>query len=218
MPTLNIPLPMLRELLTKVIPFAARDTWMPTLNAVKIEARDGSLISSATDRYVIGMARIEYAADDFAVIIPLDRCRDILSYYKQPRRAIEVPNVVLELDDDKRLTISQPGSDPEIRLAFDAEKGNPPDLTRMTRDLFAKETTDQPVTIAAEYLAKFKHLGDLAIKPTGERKPVLILASGFVGAVMSKGMSDKTTAEILTTKAAEWASVLGVGAEAEAAA
>lgn len=84
----------LRDLVSPVLPLASKDSMLPILNAVLIETDGKWLSASATDRFRLGIKRIEKrpTEDDpttewapFRAVVPLPALRSLLSVFKPSR-------------------------------------------------------------------------------------------------------------------------------------
>lgn len=206
----------LRDLVRRVLPFVGTDEILPMLTGVAFEARGGMLTATATDRYVIGVAKLTMPeAPDVVFSITAGHWREVLRLYPVPRKAGEPLPVTLTVDDD-HLTTSRPGAVPEVTARFPLL--DPDWLVNKARSVVARHLTldaapEQPSTYNPRYLARFAHLGEsITVLPSEPNKPTVIISHDFVGAIMpmhrSTSLGGATPDEVRTKARAEWADAL----------
>jgi hypothetical protein len=90
-PTRWLPVGMVETLLDPVIPLASTDSILPLINRVRMRRSGPWMIATASDRYVAGASRQrangDCPLDGWAVEIPLDQAKQLVSLAKQYRRA-----------------------------------------------------------------------------------------------------------------------------------
>lgn len=100
----------LRAALIGVAAHAANEPTLPAISAVRFEASGGRLLLVATDRYTLGVYRVDVGAtdgahDDFEALVPAADVKLILSTFKTSRH--DDPAATLSLDGGT-LTVSTP--------------------------------------------------------------------------------------------------------------
>lgn len=190
----------LAELVTPIIPLAGRDDYMPVINAVLIESDGKWLSASATDRFRIGIKRIEkYATDDdpatewpqFRALVPLRSIKAILAMHK-PRRGALPPDLTLTVADNS-LTVEAVGAFDlfdSARFTYTLQAGDFPAVRSLIRDALAKPADERATDfgINPDFMADFKAVGRtlrVVTGPTranGDKGPLILTDNnGFIG-------------------------------------
>jgi DNA polymerase III sliding clamp (beta) subunit (PCNA family) len=194
MSELTISIRDLKALVEPVMPFAARDDGLPTINTVYIESRGSHLLAFATDRFRLGCQRLAAAEDgrwpEWSANIPVATLRSIFQTYK-PKRFAE-PMVTLKIDGDA-LTVH--GDDALVDL-LDASVTYPlaggafPKVRNILREAIASEERGGEVGVNPAFLADFargRSGGPLAMRVGGEKSPILFAdGDDFVAVLMPR--------------------------------
>jgi hypothetical protein len=142
----------LHRMLTQVAPHISRDDTLPVITAVHLEARDGFLFASATDRFTMAIARQPILnTDEWKVIIPgvhlaglnawLKACHDITLTYSS--------------DDKPQLTLAD-GTN-SITIATLDSSHTLPDWRRLIRKYLDMDVEPVPLSgVTSKYLARWK--------------------------------------------------------------
>ena len=88
--TISVKATVLRELLEGVSLHASKDSSLPTLNAVSIEAGEGKIIARATDRYRLIKGEVEGEGDLSSSLIPLADIKRVITLIKEEKWEREV--------------------------------------------------------------------------------------------------------------------------------
>lgn len=226
MTTLTLLPEELRDLVGRVLPFASKDWMLPTFCAVAIVARDGRVTATATDRYTIGVAKVDKPGQpDVTFSISATHWRQVLSLYPAPRKKGEPLPVTLTVDDE-HLTTSRPGAVPEVTARFPLV--DPEYLVKgqsvLSKHLAAEPVEEQsPTCYNPTMLARFAHLGQsLTVLPSGPKSPTVVLAHDFAGALMpmshSADAGGSTAAEVRAKAREDWTNLLTVSSFGEVSA
>ena len=92
--------------------FAGTDSTLPMLNAVRLEASETQLIAVATDRFTLGVRRVDYAGESFELMLSLADVRTLAKMAKTVGRHFELRTVTVELsraESDNRVVSVQFG-------------------------------------------------------------------------------------------------------------
>lgn len=184
----------LKELLSSVLPFADRSSLVLGYNRVGLRgvAATKTITSLATDRYSVGAAKIEQETPDFDFSLSTDDCKRILSLYPAPRRRADEKPIAVALTDAEA-TFSQPGQLPSITCTVDASKFAPGvTITKLLAKVIRSDPAPIPGwTARPDLVSRVKHLGEsVRFTSTGDGKPLLVTANGFVGAIMPLRLRD----------------------------
>jgi hypothetical protein len=60
---------------------------IPAIATVRIEATDGRFVSIATDRYVLGVSRVDYTGEAFSLTVDVDDAKNLARIAKTVKRA-----------------------------------------------------------------------------------------------------------------------------------
>lgn len=187
-----------RTLVEPVVPLAGTDAMIPVLNAVQILGEGKWLTATATDRFRVGIKRIEkHATDDdpttewpeFSALIPLRSVRSILATFK-PTRGFD-PAMTLTVEDD-RLIVEADGAFAlfdSSRFVHYLQAGEYPEVRSVIRDALAVPDDERAsrVVISPSKFADFKACGatSLRIHLGRPHKPLVVTDdNGFIGALM----------------------------------
>jgi hypothetical protein len=209
MSAITIDLNELRTLLARVIPFAADHKLysgaLPVIESVQLQVRGDQLIASATDRYVLGMARTSIEGDkDFEALLKILDVKHILTIFKS-RKGIAT-----------KVTLTRTGglSDGTLAVALaDGLFAGADDLTAKyglidgtfpkVHEIFTKWEAPTEATATGynpAYLARFAHVTthNLPIKLSGGGDRATIVQAGdyFLGAIMPVRITDMKFSEM----------------------
>lgn len=191
MTSIEVNLRHLREVVKAVQPFADKSKWLPEFGAIYVVCKDGWLAASATDRYVIGMARTEVLnAPDIEFGLSVDDWATFLKLYPVPRRAEPKPVKVTVADG--RVTIDQEGATPRVTVEFELAAGGRTSgrnsyLKALSQQLAIESTPLPGATVNPALLARFAHLDNgngIDFRFTSAMKPIIVTARNFVGMIM----------------------------------
>jgi hypothetical protein len=203
-----------KSLVAPVLPFASRDDMLPVLNSVLVESRGKWLSSTATDRFRVGVKRIEKATteDDqaaewpaFRALVSVRSARSVLDLFK-PRRHFN-PEMTLTVDGERLIVEGSGGFD-----LFDASRfehtlvdGEYPKTDSLFRTALATPAAKRvgEVGVNPAFLADFKAAAGsptLRIvtggKPdiAGKGNPLVVTDDdGFIGLLMPRAMTGGST-------------------------
>lgn len=202
-PALTLSAQQFRALVQPVIPCASTDYMLPVLNAVHVRTDGKWLVATATDRFRVGVKRVEkYPTDDdpsrewpeFAALIPLKAVRSILATFK-PTRGFD-PAMTLTVEDG-RLAVEAAGAFDlfdSSRFVHTLETGEYPGIESLIRK--ALDTPDEDragvVSFNPAYLADLKASGArgmrLQLGPPG--KPAMFTDDeGFLVLLMPRPLN-----------------------------
>ncbi|KAB2809233.1 hypothetical protein F9L07_19525 [Pimelobacter simplex] len=204
MTTLNITASQFAELVRPVLPLACGDDMLPVLNAVLIETDGKWLSATTTDRFRLGIKRVQkYATDDdpsvewpeFRALVPLRAVRSMLTTFK-PRRGSAFASLLLTVEDD-RLIVEGAGTFDlfdSSRIVHHLQVGEFPKTRSLIHAALEAPTADRAPEFAVNpaFLADFKACGSRGLRVlTGasraDGKPGAIVVTddnGFIGMLM----------------------------------
>lgn len=198
MSTINLTARQFAELMRPVVPHAAGDRLLPILSTVLIETDGKWLSAMATDRYTLGIQRIEKRATDddpatewpeFKALVPLRSVKALLALFKPSRNAV-LADMSLTVEDDKLVVEGAGGFDlfASSRFTYFLETGEYPNLRKAILGALASTSAAAPGTaydFAPSRLARFAGLRTLRMA-YGGRGAVVTDDDGFLGAVMPR--------------------------------
>lgn len=214
--SITIDLNELRTLLNRVIPFAESGKYgLPVLESIHLQTRGDYLIASATDRYVLGIARtkIEGAAG-FDALVKLRDVKHILATFKSRKDVIT--KVTLTRDgstaDGATLTVTLAdglfADADDLTAKYGLFDGEFPKL----HELFTKwEAPTEPTATGYNpaYLARFAHVAENRHEPVkvtpgaiattaGGKSFATIVQAGdyFLGAIMPVRLSEDFASDL----------------------
>lgn len=184
-----------------VEPMAGRDRIEgETVNSIRLQSEAGAIYTSATNRYVAGIARTNVKITS-GLDIMIDR-EDLLltrRLYPVPRRRLTDEHRIIVAVDDKIARFSQPDARPAVTVEFEIVQASPNlDLrSKMRQWIDSRRSPGRPVSFALDpqHLRRFAHLGHhvefhlaKAERPNSPSLPVLVFADRFAGAIMTRHM------------------------------
>lgn len=204
-----------RALVEPVLPMAAKDPMIPVLCAIQVVTEGRWLVATATDRYRVGIKRIEKSATDddpstewpqFSALIPTRAVRSILATFK-PTRGFD-PAMTLTVEGG-RLVVEAAGAFDlfdSSRFVHHLESAEYPKVRSLIRDALATHDDERVsrVAVSPAMFADFKACGSQSLRIlTGrENKPLVVTDDeGFIGLLMPR-RADKP--------AESWDDLLGI--------
>lgn len=205
MSTINLRAEQFADLVRPVIPLADATGMMPVLNAVLIEAEGKWLSATATDRFRVGIKRIEkFATDDdpttewpeFRALVPLRAVRALLTTFKPQRRSLLTSLSMTVEDDGRRLVTEGVGTFDlfdSSRITHHLEIGEYPAVRSLIRDALAHPVEDRAreFGVNPNFMADFKATGSRGLRivtgaPRGGMPGPIVVTDddGFIGALM----------------------------------
>jgi DNA polymerase III sliding clamp (beta) subunit (PCNA family) len=173
------------ELLQAVSPFAATDLTIPMLVAIHLEGDGKEIVSSTTDRYVLGTYTVPYEGAPFVFNLAMSDVKTILPVLKGlwKRYGDRMP-VTLTLKDDVLSFVTYDG---EIRA-----RSNGDDFPKV-RSLLVDDANATPVeglALNPTYMARFAKVANrtepMRLTFTGRNKSVGVkIGERFVGLIMT---------------------------------
>lgn len=189
-----------RTLVEPVLPMAGRDGMLPILTTVLVETDGMWLSAMTTDRFRVGIKRIEKRAteDDpatewpeFRALIPTRAVRAMLTTFK-PKRGTMDPTLTLTVDDNKMTTEAVGLFDlfDSGRFTHYLEDGEYPDLRAVVRKAMDVPDGERQSTIGVNpaFMADFKACGSTTMRLVvgGAKSPVVVTDDdGFLGLLMA---------------------------------
>lgn len=199
MTTLNLTAREFAAAVNPILPLAGRDDMLPVINAVLIETDGKWLSAMSTDRFRIGIKRIEKRPTDddpstewptFRALIPLRSVRSLLSMFK-PTRTMN-PELRLTVDGDNLIAEGAGGFDlfDSSRFTYALTPGEFPDLRALVRK--AAEKVDErahEAGINPFFMADFKACGNTTLRVAfgAPGRPIVLTDDdGFIGLLMPR--------------------------------
>lgn len=206
MSTLNITARQFADLVNPVLPLAEKDGMIPVLNAVLIETDGKWLSATATDRFRVGIKRIEKIATDddlaaewpeFRALIPLRAVRALLATFR-PRRNSTIASLAMSVEDDGRKLVTEGVGTFDLfdssRVTHYLEIGEYPGVRSIIRGALASTPEGRVTEFAVNpfFMADFKACGSRGLRilagvarENGKPGPLVVTDDeGFIGALM----------------------------------
>lgn len=204
MTTINLTASEFAALIRPVLPLAGDDMMLPVLNAVLIETDSKWLSATATDRFRLGIKRIEKrpteddeAADwpEFRALIPLRAVRSLLAMFKASRGYN--PSMSLTIEGDKLIAEGTGGFSlfDASRFTHQLENGEYPKVRGIFRECLAVKPEDRrgDFGINPSFMADFKATGATTLRVMGGSGEVgsgagIVITDddGFIGLLMPR--------------------------------
>lgn len=202
MTSVTVDLNELRTLLTRVMPFAeASNHGLPVLQSVYLQGRGNHLTATATDRYVVGMARLFVdGADGFNALVKLKDAKHILSTFKTRRGIITKVELAATgtAGVDSALTISLAdglfAEADELTARYSLIDGRFPAVEKIVT-AWEPPTETTGTGYNPTYLSRFANVTEGRSEPVkvlngGTGKPTIVQAGDyFIGAIMPVRLS-----------------------------
>lgn len=199
----------LYRIVTDAKNFTSRDTTLPMLQAVRLEATETQLVAVATDRFVLGVSRADYTGEAFTVNVDGAQVDTLIKMAKTAKRDESWREVTIDRGRAGLFDDAHPnGTIDTVTFAFTTGESitvTPsasefPKYQQLipTTTLLETETGHETPVIGfnAGNLAKFaKSAGAQAMRvyPRGAGKPaVILIGDAFVGLVMPVRVPDGT--------------------------
>jgi DNA polymerase III sliding clamp (beta) subunit (PCNA family) len=186
----------LHKLLTEAKSFAGSDVTLPMLTCIKLEATETQIVGVATDRFVLGATRVDYAGEAFTALLDKNTVDTLIKMSKTDKRSANWREVTLEIRETELEFRFTTGEALTVRPADY-------DFPKWRQLLPGNDYDDAPhqhlvhsVTVAAynaAYLARFgKVAGSHQMRIfTRASKPALVtIGDDFVGMIMPVRMAD----------------------------
>lgn len=109
--------PAFRQALATAMAFATSDDTLPPINQVSIEPVEQGIEIAATDRYVLSVEQVNVTGEPFAVNLPYDIAKRLLTLLPKGRQAAIVGGLTSIAQDGDRVTIRLVG-EYETALTF----------------------------------------------------------------------------------------------------
>lgn len=146
----------LHHMLGQVLPHMSEDITLPVINSVHIEARDGYLFASATDRYTMGIARTAITTSDrwTNVFIPAEHIPTVNSWLEATIGTVTL--TVIRDEDEATLVLT--GKSGTLRIDYDGRSyRHLPNWRTVLRDQLNAEPQLVPLTgFTTKYLARWE--------------------------------------------------------------
>ncbi|MEU9415218.1 phiSA1p31-related protein [Streptomyces sp. NPDC048272] len=198
--------PELLRLLARVTPHMSDDDTIPVLSAVHLEAINGCLYASATDRFTMAAARVAIVTEgEWAGPIPATETDSVMKWLRGEGKS--AVRVTITTDGDYFELVLASASD-EMRVLCDKRSyGNPPNWRTLIRAQLDAEPELVPVTgFTTEFLARWQYADTVLIGWQSAPHRALVLMSddaSFIGVQMPV-RTEQTRAEL----AAKWENAL----------
>lgn len=194
--------------------FAGNDATLPMLNAVRLEFAESQLVAVATDRFVLGVQRVDYSGEAFAVMLSAPDVVNLARIAKTATRDQQWRDVEVEITREQfwpagaDSRTDAPTERPDGRVATVAFRFNSGEaITIQTLDVeFPKYRqlipSDDTVTVDpagvkgfnAGYLAKFSKVPgshQMVVSVGKPGKPAVIsIGDDFIGLIMPVRLAD----------------------------
>ena len=185
--TVHVAASDLRDLLTAVLPHAARDG-LPILNTIHLQGHGEWLTATATDRHTFGIARAKLPAPvGLTAALPVSSARAVLAAFK-PTRTSD-PELALGFGPET-LTVETHGLAVciDARITYQLTPGRYPDLFTLAHNP-AEPAEWAGVHVNPSFMARFaaaQREGEpMRIIPAGLGRPVTVtVGDRFYGAIM----------------------------------
>lgn len=179
----------LHRVLTEAKLFTSRDDTLPMLGCVRLEATETQLTAAATDRFLLGVSRADYAGEAFTVNIEGPDVDTLTRIAKTSKRDAEWREVTIERTDDTRSIVYGFNSGESLTItASDQEFPKYRQLIPDT-DMVDTETTSLGTEFGfdASKLARFAKIDGshvMRVYPRGAKPTVVLIGEDFLGLIM----------------------------------
>ncbi len=168
--------------------FAGRDATLPMLQNVRIEATETQLVAVATDRFLLGVSRADYAGEAFTVNIEGQQVDALLKMAKTASRDAQWREVTIERRDDGNVEFRF-NSGEAITVTPSAHEFPKYQQLIPTTTLLETETLHESPVIGfnAAYLARFAKIDGahaMRVYTRGDKPTVVLIGDDFVGLIM----------------------------------
>jgi hypothetical protein len=181
----------LHRVITEAKNFAGRDATLPMLQNVRIEATETQLVAVATDRFLLGASRADYAGESFTVSIEAQQVDALLRMAKTASRDALWREVTIERrDDDSHNVIEFRFNSGEAITVTPSAHEFPKyqQLIPTTTQLETETRHESPVIgFNAANLAKFAKIDGaraMRVYPRGDKPTVVLIGEDFARLIM----------------------------------
>jgi hypothetical protein len=181
----------LHRVITEAKNFAGRDAALPTLQNVLIEATETQLVAVATDRFLLGASRADYAGEAFTISIEAQQVDALLRMAKTASRDTQWREVTVERRDDNshNLVDFRFNSGEAITVTPSVHEFPKYQQLIPTTTLLETETRHESPVIGfnAANLAKFAKIDGahaMRVYPRGDKPTVVLIGEDFAGLIM----------------------------------
>lgn len=201
--TVTVKASHLARILNDVLPFASRDVLLPMINGVCLEAADGVMSATATDRYCLVHARTDATGHLGRIVVRLADAIMLARLFKTNRRAGD-PGITVASDgsiarfahDDTE----EIGAVPSIGIGIRLPAVEFPDYVKIFGGATREKKpvgVDRAIGLNLALMAKFaKVSGDgmpARVFTYGPNKTLAVeIGSGFTGMIMPVRLGDDT--------------------------
>lgn len=213
----------LHTLLRPVLPMTSNNWSLPVLERVVLQAHNGYLTASATDRFRIGVQRVkveEGSSDEFRATLRRDDALKLLPLFKPNRRGLlHQAQLSVEVVDDKIVFESLPPDQENAHMVpaheFEGmrlvvanderrDAAEFPDIWNLTAKRLAKEAGErQAALVNFELLVGFREAAklnadqstaEISVTGNGNNDPLVVkIGEDFIGLLMPRRPSGEQT-------------------------
>lgn len=197
----------LADALADALLFAGNDYTLPVLNGIRLEADGVQLTAVGTNRYVLGVRKVELPSDAFTFLLNRDDTKDLISLLKTRqhthKRGPEVSVAVAEPNGPGNGRLMTVKTD-ALTVQYNEVPGEFPKWRGLVENMKANEKKDTVGTcgLNAHYLALFSRLSTvgpmtpLRLTTTGANDGVQLSAGDFWGALMPVRLSEASATDL----------------------
>jgi hypothetical protein len=168
---------------------APASDYVPAIATVRLEATEGQLIAVATDRFVLGASRADYAGEAFAATVDLASVDTLIRIAKTAKNDAGWREVTIETGDNTLEFRFTSGESLSVRIS---DHEFPSWRQLLPSETLAETETDHDVparAFNAGKLAKFAKVQgheNMRLFQRGPSKPtVVVIGDDFVGLIMT---------------------------------
>ena len=183
----------LADLLSDALLFADRSGYMPALDAVLLDVKDGRITAVATDRYVLGIRTMAWSGPDLSnFLLDGTDAADLVTLLRarSPRSSSGVPVELALMDGALVATVGN------VTLRCNAKEAEFPKYQSLLEKAKTREATPDAGTIGVnrKLLAKFARLSSkdpMHMVSSGSLNPIQVrVGAEFIGILMPVRMAD----------------------------
>jgi hypothetical protein len=152
----TVPAAELHRMFEQVVPHMSDDDTLPVINSVQLEARDGYLFATATDRYTMAVARTPLTSADTwrDIFIPAESIPALTAWLKPAFDTVTI--AILHEEDDATVQFTSKTSSITIERSRQPYKGMP-DWRKVFHRYIDAEPQVVPLTgFTTKYLARWQ--------------------------------------------------------------
>jgi hypothetical protein len=187
----------LHRVVTEAKNFAGRDATLPSLQNVRLEATETQLVAVATDRFLLGVSRADYAGEAFTVGIEAPQVDALARMAKTPNRDALWREVTIERreDDSHSVVEFRFNSGEAITVTPSAHEFPKYQQLIPTTTLLETETVDESPVVGfnAANLARFAKIDGshaMRVYTRGSKPTVVLIGANFIGLIMPVRIPD----------------------------